>query len=431
MKKLLFAFTSFALATSAFAQEGADIKWNAEMRFRFTNTENTPTAKSSNDNQVDQRNKIGATLTKGDDLTATVTLLNAATWGTEGSAGSTGGSMADDNDNDSGLYVYEAFALWKAMDNLALKVGRSSIEIADGSVVSKNDWEQEPTSSESLSATYFTEWANIAAIGVRAMNDTFNGTNGDTVTNTNDIEYYGLMFDFKNLPEALKLVNLHALVSKASGLAAGTIKDSKTRIGLTVKGDVSGFDYRGTYAMYNGENENTGVKTDHKASMYDVELGYTLADLMNMRFHVLYHSDTGEKTGGDITRYDPFFYEKHNNAGKMDIIGWGNLTYLKAGIALEPVEMTKVGVDYYMFTRTEKGDNTYGQAGAAGGYGSIIAAGATNDDEIGSEIDVWATKMLSNGTELNARIGMFQAGDAFGAAKEDVTQASLGATFRF
>jgi hypothetical protein len=438
MKKILFAFASLALIQSAAAQDGADIKWNAEMRFRFTDTENTPVAKSAYDNETVQRTKIGATFTKGEDLTATVTLLNAATWGNAGTT-NTSGSLTSDT-LESVTFVYEAFAFWKAMDNFALKIGRGALDLADGSVVSKNDWQQTPYAFEGASGVYFTDWANINIFGVKGMNDGIDaGPDGilgtaDDVANTADVNFYGASLDFKNLPEAIKMLNFHIMESKATGIDGAPflgpeVKDSKMRMGVTVKGDISAFDYRATYAMYTGEREDAGVTVDNKASMLDAEVGFALPDMMNMRLNVGYHTDSGDDdlATGDVKSYDPFFYEKHANAGLMDVVGWGNSTYIKAGVALEPMEMTKVGVDYYMFTKTEKNDFIYNDAhtNALGGITN------TADDDVGSEIDVWATKALSNGAELNGRIGMFNAGKAWGTTNEDVTDFSLGATFHF
>lgn len=399
------------------AQEGADIKWNAEMRFRFSGNENVDFSKNTWDNATEQRTKIGATFTKGEDLTATVTLLSAATWGNEGNSNTSGDMLAAGA--ESNVYVYEAFAFWKAMDNFALKVGRGALDLADGSVVAKNDYEQTPYVFEGAYGVYFTEWANIGLFGVKGMND--------VSAATADVNFYGLSVDVKSLPEWLKMVNVHVMESKATGIGGASVADSKTRYGVTAKGDTHAIDYRATYAMYTGER-TVSAPGDHKASMLDAEVGYTLPDIMNLRVAALYHTDSGDDNAasGDIKSYDPFFYEKHNNAGLMDLIGWGNATYMKFGVSLEPMEMTKVGVDYYMFQKTEENDSVYDTSHTA-----ITAVGTASGTDVGTEIDVWATKALSNGAELNARVGMFTADNALGANAEDVTDFSLGATFRF
>src|SRR5690606_12929283 len=121
---------------------------------RFTNVENEGGAKSANQNDTAQRTKISATMTKGDDLTATVTLLNAATWGNTGTSNTSGNMVAGDQDYST--YVYEAFVFWKAMDNFAIKAGRGALDLADGTVVAKNDWEQLPYTFEGVYGAYFT-----------------------------------------------------------------------------------------------------------------------------------------------------------------------------------------------------------------------------------------------------------------------------------
>lgn len=417
MKKLLFAFMSLALISAASAQEGADIKWNGEFRFRFAGNENVDFSKNSWDNATAQRTKIGATFTKGEDLTATVTLLSAATWGNEGATNTSGDMLAAGA--ESNVYVYEAFAFWKAMDNFALKIGRGALDLADGTVVAKNDYEQTPYTFEGAYGVYFTEWANIGLFGVKGMND--------VSATTADINFYGLSVDVKSLPEWLKMANFHVMESKATGVGgAAQVADEKTRVGVTLKGDSHAVDYRATYAMYTGKR-TVSAPGDHKASMLDAEVGYTLPDIMNLRVAALYHMDSGDDNAatGDIESYDPFFYDTHNNAGFMDLIGWGNSTYLKVGASVEPMEMTKVGVDYYMFQKTEENDSVYDTSHTA------ITAVTASGTDVGTEIDVWATKALSNGAELNARIGMFAADKALGADAKDVTDFSLGATFRF
>lgn len=423
MKKLLFACASLMLISSAMAADGADVKINGEIRARFSGQENAGFAEKSWDNETEQRTWIGFTFTKSEDLTARVTLVAAGTWGNEGDT-NTSGELA--NDADKGVVVYEAWAFWKAMDNFSIKLGRGALDLADGSVVSKNDYEQLPYSFEGVVGLYFHEMVNLSVFAVKGMND--NDTGDDA-----DVNFYALAADFKVAPEFLKTFNVMALQSKATGINAIAADDSdeKLRLSLTLAGDTNGVDYRGTYAMYSGEFTTSGTATDHKASMMDLEVGYTLKDVMNLRVAALYHTDSGDDNAatGDIETYDPFFYNKHDNAGKMDIVGWGNSTYIKLGASLEPMEMLTVGLDYYMFSKTEAADDVYGTDGS--GLGTAIAGDSATDDDVGSEIDLWVKKVLSNGAEVHAHYGMFQVGDTFGATAKDVSEMEVGATFRF
>lgn len=420
MKKLLFVAAGLMIMSSAMAQSGADVKINGELRARFTGQENTPTGESSWDNETSQRTKIGFNFTKSEDLMAHVTLLAAGTWGNEDSSNISGDLTQD---GDAGVIVYEAFAFWKAMDNFSVRLGRGVLELADGSVVAKNDYMNKPYSFEGALGTYYHEMMDVNVFAVKGMNDT------DTAGEETDVNFYGVSVNLKVAPEYLKMFNIHALQSKATGITVAgptpDVKDERLRLGLTLAGDMNGFDYRGTYAMQKGETVVTATTTDSKASMYDLEVGYTLKDVMGLRVSGIYHNDTGT-SGTDNETYDSFFYDSHRNAGLMDIVGWGNLNYIKLGVAVEPAEMLTAGLDYYMFKKSEKADDIYGA-----GNGVVALAGASTDDDIGSEIDLWAKKTLSNGAEIVARYGMFQAGDAWGTGKEDVSQYSLEATFRF
>lgn len=440
MKKLLFACASLMLISSAMAADGADVKINGEIRARFSGQENLGFTKNSWDNRTEQRTKLGFTFTKSEDLTAQVTLLARGEWG-NADTNSENISGELENDGQASVVVYEAWAFWKAMDNVSIKLGRGALDLADGTIVSKNDYEQNPYSFEGIAAMYFHELVNLSIFGVKGMND--DEAVSATVTNDADVNFYAAAADFKVAPEYLKTFNIMALQSKATGIGADLnddgdfadagetgIKDDKLRLSLTLAGDTNGIDYRGTYAMYTGERNIAGTKADHKASMYDLEVGYTMKDIMNLRVAALYHVDSGDSdlTAGDVETYDPFFYNKHDNAGRMDLIGWGNSTYIKLGVSLEPMEMLTAGIDYYMFQKTEKADNVYGTDGS--GLGSEYTTSATEDD-VGSEIDLWVKKVLSNGAEIRAHYGMFQAGDTFGANKEDVSEMEVSATFRF
>src|SRR5690606_20659827 len=126
-----------------------------------------------------------------------------------------------------------------------IKAGRGALDLADGTVVAKNDWEQLPYTFEGVYGAYFTEWANIGLFGVKGMTD-----GGSDVAP--DVNFYGVSFDFKNLPEWLKMANLHVLQSKATATVTND-KESVLRYGITLKGDSSGIDYRVTYAGQTGE----------------------------------------------------------------------------------------------------------------------------------------------------------------------------------
>ena len=59
--------------------------------------------------------------------------------------------------------------------------------------------------------------------------------------------------------------------------------------------------------------------------MYHFLLSYSWPFLPNSRIFVGYHTDS--------TKYQPWLYDRHKNAGLLDIFLWGNLTYYFFGFS--------------------------------------------------------------------------------------------------
>ena len=138
--------------------------------------------------------------------------------------------------------------------------------------------------------------------------------------------------------------------------------------------------------MQSGD-QGTATETDISANMMDLEFGYSLPEMMSSRFHAGYHMDSGTPGTGATKNetYDGFYYDKHNNAGLMDVVGWGNLTYMRAGFTLSPMEDLTVAAEYFMFTQTEKdGDNSV--------KGAVRPDVDADEDALGIELDLTVNK---------------------------------------
>src|SRR5690606_34399602 len=134
-------------------------------------------------------------------------------------------------------------------------------------------------------------------------------------------------------------------------------------------------------------------------------------------------TDTGNSSAGDNETYSGFHYDTHNNAGLMDRFTFGNLTYMRVGAAFQPSDDVTVGLEYFMFSQTEKEGGTNG-AGLAGDADA-------NEDELGNEIDLVVTKKYSNNFSTMLRYGIFQPGDEFGANADDHSQLYLEGKLTF
>ena len=237
---------------------------------------------------------------------------------------------------------------------LFLRMGRGTTTIADGRVIATNDWEATPTTFEGIIASHDMEIGLMNAFYVKFADYTSAESAG---VNDAERQSFGLSFDLKAAPDFLSMVNLHAIQTRAdetTNLFNNTTVTNPVnqygvdtlRLGFVLAGDTVGFDYRATYSTVSGDltcrltSCNTSVfptgDLTVEMNMMDVEFGYTLADLMNTRVYVLYHSDSGSSTtdtaNRDYKQYSSFHYNKHGNAGLMDIFKWGNLTYTQFGL---------------------------------------------------------------------------------------------------
>jgi len=167
--------------------------------------------------------------------------------------------------------------------------------------------------------------------------------------------------------------------------------------------------YKGTIGYQMGKIKVPAASTDINAMMYDLMLGYGLPEVMGLKVSAGYHSDTGEKasTATKTERYDPLFYDRHNYAGLMDVVNWGNLTYWNVNATLMPMETIEAGLGYYMFSKSEAGDTT------AMGENTGLTTPGGSSKELGSEIDVFANKAYDNGMKIGVRYSQFGLGKAW------------------
>jgi hypothetical protein len=422
MRKYFFLIASLALISSARAEDNSEFSTDAEYRLRYQlNTqpamvEGTNSATPNTESSFKQRMKLGVNWKKGTAISAHVGLLHNMTWGQSENTDSSIGTH-DGLSNENTLVVNEAYANWMVNDSMMVRAGRTPIFAGDGSVMAQNDYEAYPFTFDGAILSYDTDFAKLYLVGVKAAE--FEKTPTQAVDDPEE-NFYGLGMDVKSLPAALKMVHAHIMqVNKSEQVvdSPGTDVAGETtlRYGLTVGGDMSNIDYKATYAANSGKLHSGGTDTDWTGNMMQAEVGYSMPDMMASRFYFAWHMDTGDDaTTTKREIYNPFFYERHDNAGLMDVVGWGNLTSYSLGYTLQPKEDIKVGAHYHMFKRTEtKGAILLQEGGRfidnTGGAGAFTAG--NDKSAIGNEIDITADKSYNNGLTMSARVGMFMPGD--------------------
>lgn len=447
MKKLVALIAVLGFVPYAYGADGADFSHSGDFRIQYQNDMNQDLDDDLPDSpkqNVHQRLRWGTTVRAGEKLTGHFSVNHNANWGSN--ADSTPDDVAIAGTETANiLTVNEAYMAWMASDAIALKVGRGSATIGDGRVVAANDWEFNQTAFDGLMASYDHEMVKTSFFAVQGAKSTTFNTFG---------RFYGVSFDLKSLPSFLKMVNLHyiqILRDRGAYTIGGTAvaalsKEDSTRMGVTLAGDTAGVDYRLTYASYKGEREvSEAAKKDVDASMIDAEVGYSMPETMNLRVSLGYHTDSGTKSAetdqdgdtNDDETYQGFHYDRHHNAGYMDVLAFGNLTYTRAGVSLNATDDVMVGLDYYIFTQTEKSDFSYSATGkfdsdGAGAANRLAGTDATKDD-LGTEIDLVVTKKYSNNFLIKARYGIFSPGDEFKAAggEDDYSQLYLESKLTF
>ncbi len=426
MRRLLALVALVGFLPQANAEKG-EFEHDAEYRARYTyhnNQGGSDKSAPNNDSDIKHRFKLGSTFKASDSFSARLALLHNADWGSVGNSETT--ATPASNAATNLVLVNEAFGLWNVSNEFALKLGRQNITIADGTVFHVNDYEATPYAFDGILGTYDFEFGSLSGF-VLKFADYAHNTNGTT---QDDPEHnaYGLSFDLKAGPEWLKWLNVHLIKNSRAARPTGlTFPDNMgqdiIRWGLTAKAEMSGADLRLVYAGTSGDYKCLGTagtctgnsdrqKIDAAGWMYMAEIGYTIEAFMNTRIYGIYHSDSGDKSDTDkkYAVYDSYFYDLHYNAGLMDIVKWGNLTYFTIGMDMTPTDDMKVGLQYHNFMRTEKNGDSF--AGKNGGR-LITAANsnATPKAAIGQEIDLYAEQKYESGFSILGRLGYFMPGE--------------------
>ena len=474
MKKLLLLISVIALSASAFAQSETEMKTSAQLRMRYWNILDqygTTGAMNGSEGYVDQRGMLTTTMRKGERLGAQVTLIQNTRWGnalansnnynaynnlpTGGTANSTMATPNGIGDASNMLLVNEFWGWWKASDSLTLRLGRGGYTIADGSAVSRSDWNMVPYSFDGAMAQWDTEplTANFFIVTLEQLGRGAAAPAGTINLNDPETNIYGVSLDAKNLPGWLSVGNLDLLdLSGAqSGTNVATLGKNVQHIGISAKGMSNNVDYHLDAAYQMGKLTDAGTNIDYSANMFDAQVGYMVPDAMKLHVFLNYHMDSGDNDANTITganpagadnkwgRYDSLFYDAHKFSGMMNMLAWGNLSYFKIGAGVTPMDGTKVCLQYLSFSRSNKNDDiTPGDMGRVAfskfiGDATHYAASATS---IGSELDLNISHKLDNGFKAQLLAGAFMPGSYLKAATNSpvnstITQVMLGGTMNF
>ena len=430
MKKLIALVAALAFAPAAFAAD-SEVSHNAEYRMRYNNDANAKFAQGSSGAYYNHRFKLGLTYRSGEKFSAHASLIHNNMWGI--SAPASHPATFSTPNAQTLMLVNQAYASWMVSDDFMIKSGRMPVEFGDGTIFAENDYESTPYAFDGLNFAYDTEFAHIDFFMLRT-GETAVGTSPD-----NEEDWYVFSFDIKSLPEFLKMANIHLIQYAKEDDPTEANKKASMNFGLTLGGDAGGLDYRLTYASQSGKTGPSASEVSTSGTMMDLEVGYAVPTFMNSRFALGYHNQTGDK-GDDATKstaYQAGYYDIHANAGLMDVVSWNGTTFgststksvtdgtnsVNLGLTdmwfvwtMMPMEGYNTAIQYHMFSAAEKG--------------------ALSSGDLGSELDLEATKKYEGGLEMTARIGMLTPGEllksgSFGTLSETYQKLYLQAKFNF
>ncbi|MGE0764578.1 MAG: alginate export family protein [Bdellovibrionales bacterium] len=396
------------------AEVKGDVSMNAEYRLRylFEQARTGDKDADTNENNFAQRMKFDLNFKASEKFSAFASFIHNTDFGSVAAGNNdqipdTISETGNVNNTENVLLVNQAYAVWMMNDAWTFKVGRGGFTMADGSVMSLNDWQSTPYAFHGGLLNWEKENFRASFYGVK-VELTGAGTTGNDDPETN---FFGVSFDWKALPEFLKMANIG--VSKINGDRTSAVaRRDELRYHLVLAGDTANVDYKLNYAAHTGETEAVAAAAiDKKGSMYALEVGYSMPEMMKSRFYVGYHVDSGgNAANANQERYDSFYYEKHATSGMMDVVAWGNLTFIKAGYTLSPMDQVDVGLHYWKFSSTESDDNNVANINGSGFTFNRASNGGSTSDDVGQEIDLSVTKKYDGGFAISSYIGAFMPG---------------------
>ncbi len=388
------------------------------------NTDN----KEENESTFTTRTQLALNMRRGETIKARLMFQHNFTWGSDvDEPGATSPTGTGDSfpyqpngvrDAQNLFLVNEAWLWWKLNEATSLRFGRGQLKLGDGKVMSNNDF---------LNVPYALDGAVLGWSGSSTHTDLFamkiaEYTKTGAVRKDAEHNIYGFSLNFTHLPESMKLVNIHIIqVQKDildTTLTTGSTPDDKTNIyenslnygryGISVGGGTN-FDWQLSFAMHAGtigRLADAGGDLNWEGQVIDAEFGYKFPRLLNSRVGLQIHRDTGDgRKSGQYGRYDGFLYEVHESAGAMDMIGFGNLTFVKGSLHFDAMEDLRVKFDAIRFGRTETTDSV-----VAGPNGTALFASQrgylSNESAVATELDIAAEHNYENGLNMQARYSL-------------------------
>lgn len=318
---------------------------------------------------------------------------------------------------------------------LSLKVGRQELSYGDERLIGSFGWNNLQRTFEGAKLRWQNSWFAADMFATRLV------VPRDNVLNTvNDYDAFsGVYATSKKIPHQTSEFYLLARNSGADAANAFAPKNGSlvappsaardiytvgTR-GKSTPGDFGKWDYYYEAAYQFGHfNDssitNTSLRSlEHSAYAGVVGAGYTFGDSFGTpRLGIEYNYASGDSdpNDGKHETFENLFPTNHKFYGFMDMASWQNLSNLRFLSSIKPLPRLTLLAEGHLFWLANTHDNFYTAAG--GRRGGITTTPGTGyginpgySSDVGSEIDLIATYVVSPQTTVEAGYGHFFAGD--------------------
>ena len=310
-------------------------------------------------------------------------------------------------------YQIYASGDWSINESLTVRLGKAPYDTDLHQVFSQNDYELYPSVFEGVFLSYNTDISNYHFWG-GYFPDRWQGGEEDLAGKYS----MGINLDVKVISAFLNRALFH-LVALANSLSVDS--EQSTRLGLSLQGQITQFnmDYS-ILTVFHGE----GLGFKFNEDMQHISLGYSKTDWLNSYFFAGYHRDS--------LSYDPWLYNRHENGGLLDVLQWGNLTYILAGYKAKVRHWFDLEARCYFLRSTDNGPVRLGL------YGSRLVDNPTvssSKKPLGWEMDLRLIKNINEEFIVTLLGGVFiydeELKNALGGGDKYYSQLQLSAKYIF
>lgn len=338
------------------------------------------------------------------------------------------GDWGDQQEGQDSFLVQQAWGDWKVTDFLNLRFGRQTLEVGRGLVYGYNEWENSPTFYDGFAGHFDWQALEFSIYGLKLHE--LEKVAGASLASDPEVSHFILDINLKQMSDYIRVASLNlAQINGDVGQIPNTTtlldKQRIQRFGFDLVTDGVNFRSAATLNYVTGTQSTLTVEQEVKQLMMDGEVRLIMPDWSQFNFWFGAHSDSGddETTDGVNSQYEGLNYNFHTNAGRLDFLKFGNLTYLRSGLSLNMFGSWEVGLEGILFEKTKaNGATNFFRTPIADEFSNGSYRLANNKD-LGTEVDIWLSRTFASGVLMELSLNAFYPGQALKGAV-DVTNAT-------